>query len=194
MQAGLLHGIEVVNSDEFYPRAFQWCLDHNLTLIGNSDVHGSIARDYAMPPANHRPMTWVLATDHSETAIKEALFDRRTVVYWRNWLIGREPHLKTIFDNAVEVSPVVTFTNPQGAPIRFTNTSDIDFELESGTVTERFSVPEAVHIPAGSSVLIPLRKAAGAELPESITVEYRVTNLKIAPETSLPVAWEFQVQ
>lgn len=191
---GWLHGIEVVNSDEFYPRAFQWCLDHNLTLIGNSDVHGSIARDYATPPADHRPMTWVLATDNSETAIKEALFDRRTVVYWRNWLIGREAHLKTIFDNAVEVSPVVTFANPQGAPIRFTNTSDLEFELESGTVTERFSVPETVHIPAGSSVLIPLRKAAGAEVPESITVEYRVTNLKIAPETSLPVSWEIKLK
>ncbi len=190
---GWLHGIEVVNSDEYYPRVFQWCLDHNLTLLGNSDIHGSIPRQYAEAPANHRPMTWVLATDNSADAIKEALFNRRTVVYWRNWLIGREPHLQEIFNASVHVTPVVHFDNPQAAPIRFTNSTDLAFELESGTTDERFSVPETVHIPAGSTVLIPLRRAAGAELPEKITIKYSVANLKIGPEAVLPVAWELKV-
>ncbi|RQW07468.1 histidinol-phosphatase, partial [candidate division KSB1 bacterium] len=61
-QAGKMHGIEVVNDDEYYPEVHQWCLDKKLTMLGNSDIHSTTDMEFNQSEPKHRPMTWVLAT------------------------------------------------------------------------------------------------------------------------------------
>jgi len=85
-EAGNLHGMEVVNGKEYYPEVFQWCLDKNLTMLSNSDVHDPILMDLSQ--GEHRALTLVFAELRTIESIKEALFDRRTAVYWNNFLFG----------------------------------------------------------------------------------------------------------
>ena len=68
-------------------------MEYDLALIGVSDVHDLIDWDYEPMNGGHRPVTLVLSTDRSQDAVKEALFDRRTVVWFKNLLIGRPEHL-----------------------------------------------------------------------------------------------------
>ncbi|MHC4325923.1 MAG: PHP domain-containing protein, partial [Planctomycetota bacterium] len=58
----LMHGIEVVNGGSYYPEAHQWCLEKNLTMMGNSDIHQP-ATLLETSPDNHRSITLVFARE-----------------------------------------------------------------------------------------------------------------------------------
>ncbi len=109
VEAGMLHGIEVVNERQYYPEAHRWCLDKKLTMLSNSDIHNPLNLDYHVHQGDHRPLTLVFAREYTAEAIKEALFERRTAVYSGELLIGEEPYLRPIFEQSVTVkNPAIT--------------------------------------------------------------------------------------
>ena len=124
LEQGRMHGIEVVNHG-YYPEAHRWCLEKNLTMIGNSDAHAPIP---PFAPGKHRTMTLVFARSRTPEAIYEALMDRRTAVYEEEFIIGDEKYLKELFENAVEIS--VKKTDDKTAQITFKNNSDLTFHLK----------------------------------------------------------------
>jgi hypothetical protein len=71
-------------------------------------------------------MTFVFAKERTEEAIREALFERRTAVYYKEDVIGEEVYLKELFENAVEIK--VT-KNDKSVIISFVNKSDLIFHL-----------------------------------------------------------------
>jgi len=123
LELGLLHGIEVVNTDEYFPEAHAWCLEKKLTMFGSLDPHQPLF----FPPGKHRPMTLVFARSRTKEAIREALNERRTAVYFEELVIGEEKYLKELFENALDIE--VTKTDRQ-ARITFTNKSDLTFHLK----------------------------------------------------------------
>ncbi len=94
---GWLNGIEVFNEFEWYPVALDWVNEKNLTLLGNTDVHDVIERLYDFQTTTHRPMTLVLAKERTEEGIKDALFNRRTMVYFYDNLMGKKEYLDKFF-------------------------------------------------------------------------------------------------
>jgi len=124
LEQGMMHGIEVVNGS-YFQEAHRWCLEKKLTMIGNSDVHAPMS---PFAPGKHRTMTLVFARSATSEAIYEALKDRRTAVYYEEFIIGEEKYLKELFENAVEIS--VTKTDDKTANITFKNTSDLTFHLK----------------------------------------------------------------
>jgi hypothetical protein len=87
IKKGHLQGIEVVNELTYSDEALQIALDYNLTIMGTSDVHGLIDWLYDVPEGGHRPVTLIFAKERTEESIKEALFARRTVVWFVDILI-----------------------------------------------------------------------------------------------------------
>ena len=57
----MLHGIEVVNEQQYYPEAHRWCLDKRLTMLSNSDIHNPLNLDYHVHQGDHGPLTLVFA-------------------------------------------------------------------------------------------------------------------------------------
>ena len=98
-EQGLMQGIEIVNRDKYYAQAHQWSIDKKLTLFGSSDIHEPMP---PFAPGKHRTMTLVFADSATPEAIHEALKERRTAVYFENYIIGEEKYLKELFDNALE--------------------------------------------------------------------------------------------
>lgn len=90
---GQLHGIEIVNGQTYNEEAHRIAVEHDLTFIGTSDVHNLIDWDYDIAGGGHRPVTLVLASERTPSALKEALFAKRTVVWFKDLLIGREEPL-----------------------------------------------------------------------------------------------------
>jgi len=125
LELGMMHGIEVVNGNSYYPEAHQWCLDKNLTMIGNSDIHDPMP---AFGPGEHRTMTLVFARERTAESIYEALMERRTAVYFNEFIIGEERYLKELFEKSVEMR--VT-KNGDTARITFINKSNLVFRLRS---------------------------------------------------------------
>jgi len=150
-EQGMMMGMEVVNSNEYYPEAHRWCLEKKLTMIGNSDVHDPIQAQYNFANGGHRVMTLVFAREATEQGIREALNERRTAVYHGENLIGEERYLKELFEQALDIK--VEKTNNTSVRITIKNNSDLIFYLKKTKHNERLVyfrnftiVPKGQHV------------------------------------------------
>tara|TARA_B110000014_G_scaffold263717_1_gene261481 strand:- start:9591 stop:10859 length:1269 start_codon:yes stop_codon:yes gene_type:complete len=98
-----LHGIEIVNEDTFSEEALEIGLNNNLTLIGTSDVHNLIEWDYQTRKGEHRPVTLIFAKERTKPAIRDALFNGRTVVWFKDILIGKEKNLVPLLESMISI-------------------------------------------------------------------------------------------
>ncbi|MHB9031154.1 MAG: Sb-PDE family phosphodiesterase, partial [Candidatus Latescibacterota bacterium] len=195
LQKGHLYGIEVVNGNDYYPLAHRWCIDKKLAMMGNSDEHNPITFTYDFAKGEHRPMTLVFAKKRTAEAIKEALFARRTAVWWKGGLIGDREFLIPIFRQSIEVvTPQSIITGNGGAYIQIHNDSDIAYEIETTGATEPVSLPKAFVLPAGDTAIVPIRKTAKDVFGrKSVRVPVTVKNLFTEPEKGMADEIEFTV-
>jgi hypothetical protein len=174
----LLHGIEVANGDSYYPDGHKWCLEKNLTIMGNSDVHQPFIDDETSPE-NHRTMTLVFAKEKSPEALKDALVKGRTAVWYKNQLIGKTKYLDAIFGAAVQImNPHHREGNSVWFEVR--NCSDISMELEKVGSNRN----EVLVLPANAVTVMKTRidrETGKAKL------SYNVKNFLVAPDKGLPV-------
>ena len=177
---GLLHGIEVANQFTYSDEALQIALDHDLTIIGTSDVHGLIDWDFEVAQGGHRPVTLVFAEDQTAESIHEGLQQRRTIAWHRNTLIGRESEILPLIHASITVAGAefrprtsvlnVTLENHSDARFLLWNTSDFTFHEDANLV-------EVAPHTLTEFVL----KTLGQDAPYLITFE--VLNAVIAPGT-----------
>lgn len=153
VKEGALMGIEVFNGFSFHKRALDWCVDHNLTVMGTSDIHNLIGHDYDRSRDYiHRSMTLVLARERSLGGIREALDAGRTVAWSSKLLAGKEEHVRALFDACVSMSPSYYSSTKKDKATKYykiTNASDLYFELEltSGEGTKRITLyPQSTQI------------------------------------------------
>jgi predicted metal-dependent phosphoesterase TrpH len=194
-QKGLMHGIEVVNGRDYYPNAHRWALEKKLTMLGNTDIHQPKAVDYN--PGEIRPLTLVFAGKKSVPAIKKALFDRRTAVYVEGNLYGEQRFLKPLFEEAVEVlTPLITLKGKQDrVSVRVRNYSDIPFRLVADGKVEGLDFPKNLTLVADAVVIMRVSASGDSLAPGTRMVElpYRVQNLHLGPEETLPVKLSIKV-
>ncbi len=194
LQKGWLHGIEVVNTDTYYPNAHKWCLEKDLIMFGNSDRHRPIPYRYD-PTEDHRVMTLVFTKDHSLKAVKDALLDRRTAIYWQDTLIGREKFLQPLFENSITIAtPEITLQGERRAIVQVTNHSDIPFSLTATESDYDLIVPDQLTLPARRTSAFSMRATSRqARISRKVELPFMVTNLWTAPNQGLPVTLELRV-
>jgi len=127
-EEGFMHGIEAANTNWIWPEVLNWCLEKDLTLLGNSDLH----QPYKTAPLRTRDherrfMTLVFAKEKSKPAIKDALLNHRTVVWAKDKIIGKEEYVKALFDESVEIKLIQD--NNKYQQYKLTNHSDFSFCL-----------------------------------------------------------------
>lgn len=190
LKLGWMQGIEVFNGGRYYPHAHQWCLEHTLTMIANSDVHGLIDERFPPEAGIHRAMTLVFATERTEAGIFEALRARRAVCFASGMLVGEESLVRSLFDASVSVGkPTATLAAKQPYLVPVHNASAVTFQLEANGGAEDVSSPASIELPAGTTVMMRL-SAKGSAKPSTekdVAIPYVVKNALIAPEKGLPV-------
>ena len=77
--------------------------EHDLTLIGTSDVHGLVDWRFEIPNGGHRPVTLVFAHEKSEKAMQEAMEKRQTAVWFKNTLVGPREFLGPLVEASLEI-------------------------------------------------------------------------------------------
>ena len=176
-----LHGMEVANGKAYYPSAFQWCLENNLTMLGNSDIH-TTSIDYIYTPEKHRTLTLVFAKEKTAEAVKEALQAGRTAVWYNNMVVGREKYIKPLFDKCVTVSQPHYINSKGKAFFEISNNALVDFNLIAVDGTK----PATITIPAKSSVIV----NTNMKNTDEVALEYEVENFLVAPEEMLKVEFK----
>ncbi|MBK9139348.1 MAG: histidinol-phosphatase [Verrucomicrobia bacterium] len=190
-----LHGIEVVNGREYYPEAHAWCLEKNLTMLSNSDIHNPLGLDYDLHLNDHRPLTLVFARERTADSIKEALVARRTAVYSGTVLVGREEFLRPIFERSIRVkTPQVRVRGKGSAMVQIHNDSDVTYVLRPETEDPDLSFPGEVRLPGGKTALLQVRgRAEDRQAERVVNLLCAVTNLLVRPNVPLKAAIEFNV-
>lgn len=174
---GWMDGIEVFNEFEWYPVALNWANDKKLTLIANTDVHDVTERLYDFERNPHRPMTLVLAEERTLDGVKKAMFDRQTIMWFFDTMIGSRELLGKFFNGAVKVE--ASHHNDGQRDYRtIVNSSDMPFTLTAAKSVAGY--PETINLPAMSSIIVTVPAKGGK-------VKYNVDNMIVTPSERLSV-------
>lgn len=133
IEDGLVHGIEVVNGtlDGHSEHALQLALEHGLTVMGTSDIHGLVDWTHDAGHDGHRPMTLILAEDRTTEAMKAALFAGNTVAWSYDDLLGRPENVEQLVRACLSLE---TSGYPEGTsvlPIDIVNECPVNFTLNN---------------------------------------------------------------
>lgn len=181
----LFDGMELVNGTTFYPEAYPWVAEKNLTILANSDIHAPIAREYE---ERTRPLTLVFARSADAAGIREALFARRTAAWQGGQVWGAEPHLKALWEGAVKLENPEIRRRPgqTSAALLLRNTSAIAFRVRVREAPPWLRIsggevrPESV-----TGLVATFAKGAPSAGPEAIQVQLEITNLHTGPSRNL---------
>lgn len=176
----LLNGIEVVNETMISEEALQIALDHDLTIMGTSDIHGLIDWDFDVPQGGHRPVTLVFARERTRDAIREALFEGRTVVWFRNDLIGRQEHVAPLLSASLRVSDASYQEDTTVVRVGIENSSDAAFVLMNTSDFSFHKRGDVVDLEPQQTTHLEVKTRAWQETFE---LRFRVLNAIIAPRT-----------
>ena len=79
----------------------------------------------------HRPVTLVLAKEKSQASMREALFDGRTVVWFKNLLIGRKDNVQALLAASMIVKSATYKKGSDILTLEIQNVSDASFQLQN---------------------------------------------------------------
>ena len=180
--AGKLHGIEIANGHDYSAESFAIALKHNLTLIGVSDVHDLVDWDYPPAQGAHRPVTLVFATARSADAVREALFARRTVVWFKNHLFGREAQLRPLVEASLSISRAAYRQDTEVLDVTFSNRSDVVFELHNKSKITMMGAPDRFTVAANGTTTVSFKPGA---IQPTTDLSLEVENALTAPDKHL---------
>ena len=134
-------------------------------------------------------MTLVFSTDNSAPAIRQAILDRRTCVYYGDTLIGEEFLLRALFDSCVTIDKSrLKMTGRQRAFIKLANKSNFAFDLRLEKLNPEVQFDYELSLRPGSQNRLTVRgRKASMKLVEQVRVNYIVTNMMVAPGKPLVI-------
>ena len=187
---GLLHGIEVANGPDYSEAAFQIALDHDLAVLGVSDVHGLIDWDYEPHNGGHRPVTLVFATERTGAGIREALFARRTVAWFKDLLIGRADVVDPLIRAILRVTGVETVTGTSMVDVTLTNSSNSPMTLRNSASVTFAHHGQTVVVPPLADLVLRVRRPAGTAPDADLALRFEVSNAYVEPRKHARISFD----
>ena len=194
LKEGLMDAIEVYNSECGYsPEAHEWCLKHDLAIIGASDAHAPFFTKIDYAGGAHRVVTLVFAKERSEAGIREAMDDRRTAILAEGMVYGREKELAPLFHACVEVKNVKF--SPKQVRYTLVNNSSIPIRLSKAPGSDAYMYPRYIELPPHSTFNAYTRLISkdNKQLPleesmKEVDVNFYVETFHIGADKPLPVS------
>ncbi len=124
---GLIDGIEVVNGECYVSEAFDWCLEYDLAILSNTDVHSTMAQKRSSDQS--KTMTLLLAKSACEDDVMEALYAGRSAALWRDNMFGREDVVKGIVSSSIDINIIQAEGASKGL-IEIENNSSMPYTVE----------------------------------------------------------------
>ena len=183
----LLDGIEVANDQSYYDEALQIALDNNLTILGTSDIHKLIDWDFAVQKGGHRPLTLVFTKEKSAESIKEALFNRRTVVYYKNFLAGKNEFLIPLIQKSLIIKSAKYAANTDVLSVVIENKTNAEFILQNRTGFTFQNSNDIVTIKPGDKNVIEIKTK---QRLSDVKLNFEILSAVNAPNSHPLVTWE----
>ena len=176
----LIQGIEVVNDTTYSNEAFQLALDYDLTILGTSDIHDIVDWQYRIPSGGHRPVTLVFAREKNEKALKRALLNGQTVVWYDKKLIGKSDHLLPLINSSLEIESAHYINATTIAHVVISNNSDAPYTMRNQSEYDFYNGTNLIMIPPHGSTIIDVRTLIKKRKFE---LQFEVLNALVKPDT-----------
>lgn len=186
----LLDGIEVVNDGNYSDEALQIALDNNLTIMGTSDVHKLIDWSPGISQGGHRPITMVFAKEATIESIREGLMNQRTVVSFKDLLIGRDEFLIPLIKESIKISSATYTEKTSVLKVEIENVTSSTFTLLNRTKYTFHADADIVTVKAGEKTTIEVKTK---EKLANIELTFEVLNAIHAPNSHPTVALQAKV-
>ncbi|MBD0833663.1 Sb-PDE family phosphodiesterase [Aestuariibaculum sediminum] len=172
----LLDGLEIFNNKKLHEEAIPWAIENKLTITSTSDIHYLVNLSHFEV---HRPVTLIFAKENTEKGIKEAMFERRTAVYFADTIIGEEKFLKPLFSQSVELLDPANVVYRKKRYAQLKNHTDIRFVLEKVREDKVVDLPKKNTLLPNTTNLLEfkVKDSKGIDKRE-FKVTYRVMNFK----------------
>ncbi len=186
---GKLHGIEVINSVDYSEEALNLALEHNLAIMGTSDIHGLIDWDYN-EKGKSRPVTLVFSKEKSETALRDALFAGRTVAAYTDILIGKSEFLNPLLQASICVIAANYIKDTQVLRVHLKNNCSSDLLLQNAMPYNFYNEASVFELPARGEIILLIKT-----LKQLSKLNLSLTALKCytAPKKNPTITWEVNI-
>jgi len=190
IQENKLHGIEIANGINYSDEAFQIAIDNDLTIIGTSDVHNLIDWDYSFYKGKHRPVTLILSKGKSENTIKQALFEGRTIVWFKNNLIGLEDNLLPLLRSSLSLKSMGYQSGTFILEVLIENKSDAKMMLRN---LSKYTLSQNTNFfeidPHGKKII----EIKTVEALKNIEFVFSVENAFVAPKENAHLSFKLRI-
>lgn len=187
-----LHGVEVANGtlNAYSEHAFGIALEYGLTVLGTSDIHGLIDWTHDGGHGGHRPLTLVLAPERSPAALRQALFDGRTVAWINDDLIGRTENVEQVVRACLRLEPQAYLPNSSVLEVKLTNRCPLAFTLENRGERTFHNVSDLVRVARYGSTRLQVRMN---DERRQLALDVVILNALIRPREHLRVTFSADV-
>ena len=189
-EKGELHGIEVINTVDYSEESLALALEHNLTIMGTSDIHGLIDWSYTQK-GNHRPITLVFAKERSIESLREALFAGRTVAVYNDLLVGIPQYLRPLLQASIEIVRADYIGKTQVLELELKNISSSDLLFENAMDFTFYDSSPVFEIPAGESKILKIKTL---ERLNNLELKLVALGAFTAPKVHPTIAWNVVVE
>jgi hypothetical protein len=186
----LVHGLEVANEDTYSEEALEIAIDNNLTVLGNSDIHGLVDWDFDIPNGGHRPLTFVITKDYSQNSIKESLFQGHTFVWFKDLLIGKEENIKPIIESNIKFKSNGYIGETTVLEIEISNLSSLPISLEYQGEYTFYKNSKFIKILPNSSFKIQIKTISKVE---TISLPFNILNVVTGLRKSLSLDFDLKI-
>lgn len=181
-----LQGIEVVNYVDYAEESLALALEYELTIMGNSDIHGLIDWDY-VEKGKSRPVTLIFAKEKSLDAMKDALFAGRTVAAYTALWIGRPEYLVPLLEASVQIEQAAYIGDTNVLEVVLRNVTSSDLLFENAMPYTLYNEPPIFEIEAGQTITLNIKTL---DRIQELSLDLKVLGAYTAPKTHPMVHWK----
>jgi 3',5'-nucleoside bisphosphate phosphatase len=164
----LLDGIEVVNDGSYSEEALQIALENNMTIMGTSDVHKLVDWTFGVPKGGHRPITLVFSKEATIESIKEGLMNHKTVVFFKDLLIGRDEVLVPLIKESLKINSAKYLDKTTVLEVEIENVTSCEFTVQNKSKYTFTEHSDVLTLKPGDKTVIQVKtvnKLTNVELP-----------------------------
>ncbi|RZO91982.1 MAG: PHP domain-containing protein, partial [Gammaproteobacteria bacterium] len=155
-----------------------------------SDVHNLIEWDYDAHKNEHRPVTLIFAKRRTEKSIREALFDRRTVVVYKDKLIGRNNDLMPLLESILNAKSDGYRKGTRILKVEITNNSSSDMTLKNLSQVNFVDSDDFIVVPKKGNVNLNVKTL---EKLKNLNLQFEVLNALTAPKQNPVIEFEIRI-
>lgn len=184
IRAGKLHGVEVANGtlDAYSEHALAIALEYNLAVLGTSDIHGLVDWTHNGGHGGHRPLTLVLSKERTPAALKQALFDGKTVAWINDDLIGKAENVDQVVRACLSLQPKAYLPNSSVLEVSLVNRCPLAFTIENAGERTFYNVSDVVRVERYDETTLQVRMN---EERQALALDLEVLNTQVRPREHL---------